>query len=162
MSVLGEEIVQEWLNRKGYFTIRGIKAGNSQLDILAIKPLPEGKRECRHVECQLSIKSIGYISTGNAKHLDDAELTEEVLKWIEKEFVRQEDLLQRLCPEKWTKELVVGNIKHEDEIKALEQNGITVTRLSHILSDMDKNTVIQSAAGADLFDLTRIQPCWQS
>ena len=40
MSLLGEEVVEEWLNRNGYFTIRGIKVGVDEIDILAIRPLP--------------------------------------------------------------------------------------------------------------------------
>jgi hypothetical protein len=39
MSLLGEEVVEEWLNCNGYFTIRGIKVGVDEIDILAIKPL---------------------------------------------------------------------------------------------------------------------------
>ncbi len=158
MSLLGEEVVEEWLNRKGYFTIRGIKAGASQIDILAIKPLESGQHECRHIEIQLSINPIGYLTTGNAKRLDQAELTEAVRKWIEKKFDRTTDLQERLCHEKWTKELVVGKVKHEEEINLLQQQGIVVRRLKDILSEMAiGNTVIQSATGADLFDLMQIR-----
>ena len=39
MSLLAEEVVEEWLNRNGYFTIRGIKVGVDEIDILAIRPL---------------------------------------------------------------------------------------------------------------------------
>lgn len=141
MSLLGEEVVEEWLNRNGYFTIRGIKlAGNHEIDILAIKPLPKGKCECRHIECQLSFKSIGYISTGNAKRLDDAELVEQVQKWIEKKFdlPHKVELRKSLCPGKWTKELVVGNVRHEKEIDLLQRKGIVVHRLKDILSEMTK------------------------
>lgn len=31
MSLLGEEVVEEWLNRNGYFTIRGIKVGVDEI-----------------------------------------------------------------------------------------------------------------------------------
>jgi len=43
MPRLGEEIVEEWLNRQGHFTIRGIKLGVDEIDILAIRPLLNGK-----------------------------------------------------------------------------------------------------------------------
>jgi hypothetical protein len=36
MALLAEEIVEEWLNRNGYFTIRGIKLGVHEIDLLAI------------------------------------------------------------------------------------------------------------------------------
>jgi hypothetical protein len=35
VAPLAEELVEEWLNRKGYFTIRGIKVGVHEMDILA-------------------------------------------------------------------------------------------------------------------------------
>src|SRR6266446_3893079 len=62
MSLLGEEVVEEWLNRNGYFTIRGIKVGVDEIDILAIRPCPDGKCECRHIEVQVSINAISYIT----------------------------------------------------------------------------------------------------
>jgi hypothetical protein len=36
MALLAEEIVEEWLNRNGYFTIRGIKLGVQEIDLLAL------------------------------------------------------------------------------------------------------------------------------
>ena len=33
---IDEEVVEEWLNRNGYFTIRGIKVGVDEIDTLAI------------------------------------------------------------------------------------------------------------------------------
>jgi hypothetical protein len=58
MALLGEEVVEEWLNRNGYFTIRGIKVGVDEIDILAIRPTPDGQHECRHIEVQVSINPI--------------------------------------------------------------------------------------------------------
>jgi len=37
MALLAEKIVEEWLNRQGYFTIRGIKMGVHKIDMLAVK-----------------------------------------------------------------------------------------------------------------------------
>jgi len=31
-------LVEEWLNREGFFTIRGVKHGVDEMDLLAIKP----------------------------------------------------------------------------------------------------------------------------
>ena len=169
MSLLGEEVVEEWLNRNGYFTIRGIKVGVDEIDILAIKPLPDRQHECRHIEVQVSINPISYITkvpaeirkqTGigahNAKKRDVAQLTQGVHEWIEAKFnqPRKVELKQRLCPGPWTKELVVGKVKHEAEIDLLRQGGITIHRLSEILTGMvESPTIVKSAAGADLFDL---------
>jgi hypothetical protein len=36
MALLAEELVEEWLNRTGYFTIRGLKLGVHEVDLLAV------------------------------------------------------------------------------------------------------------------------------
>ncbi len=169
MALLGEEIVEEWLNRQGYFTIRGIKLGNDEIDILAIRPLPNGKHECRHIEVTISINPISYITkvpsairkaTGigahNAKKRDVTQLKQGVHEWIEAKFnlPRKVEMKNRLCPGSWTKELVVGSVKHEEELDLLRQAGITIHSLKDVLSEMiEKPTVLRAAAGADLFDL---------
>ncbi len=154
--MLGEEVVQEWLNRDGHFTIRGVKIGNNEIDILAVKPA-DGPCTCRHIEITLSTNAIGYISPGNAKKLTDPELKQAVDAWIEKKFnERAMTLKQCLCPGNWTKELVVGNIKHEEEIAMLKKAGILIHRLASILAEMEtppERTVVKTAAGADLFNL---------
>jgi hypothetical protein len=153
---IGEEVVQEWLNRDGHFTIRGIRIGNNEIDILAVK-LAGGACTRRHIEITLSTNAIGYISTGSAKKVADDELKQAVDAWIEKKFsARAEEMKQRLCPGDWTKELVVGDIRHEEEITILENAGIRVHRLTAILSEMEtppERTIVKTAAGADLFNL---------
>jgi hypothetical protein len=47
MALLAEVIVEEWLNRQGYFTLRGMKIGVDEIDLLAIRPR-SGALECRH------------------------------------------------------------------------------------------------------------------
>ena len=169
MALLGEEIVEEWLNRQGYFTIRGIKLGNDEIDILAMRPLADGKHDCRHIEVTISINPISYITkvpaavrkaTGrgahNAKKRDVTQLTQGVHEWIEAKFdlLRKVEMKNRLCPGTWTKELVVGTVKHEGELDLLRQAGITIHRLRDVLSEMvEDRSVIKAAAGADLFDL---------
>ena len=173
MSLLGEEVVEEWLNRNGFFTIRGIKVGVDEIDILAIRPLPDGRHECRHVEVQVSINPISYITkvpaairkeTGiaphNAKKRDTAQLTQGVHEWVEAKFSQQRkvDLRNRLCSGSWTKELVVGTVKHEEELALLKEAGVTIHRLKDILSEMvEKPGVVKAAAGADLYDLMRLR-----
>ena len=38
MALLAESLVEEWLNREGYFTIRGVKHGVGEMDLLAVRP----------------------------------------------------------------------------------------------------------------------------
>ncbi len=173
MSLLGEEVVEEWLNRNGYFTIRGIKVGVDEIDILAIRPLADGGHECRHIEVQVSINPISYITkvpaairkqTGigahNAKKRDVAQLTQGVREWIEAKFnhPRKAKLRESLCSGSWTKVLVVGMVKHEEELDLLGQAGIRIHRLKDILPEMvEREMLVRSAAGADLVDLMLIR-----
>jgi hypothetical protein len=62
MALLAEEIVEEWLNRQGFFTIRGIKVGVEEIDILAMRLDDEGKPICRHIEVQASINPVSYLT----------------------------------------------------------------------------------------------------
>ena len=143
------------MNRNGYFTIRGIKIGAGEIDILAIRPLPNGRYECRHVEVHVAINPIGYITVRGAKKRDAAQLRQGVQEWVKKKFSESSkiELRNRLCAGSWTKELVVGAIKHEDELNLLQKAGVTIHRLKDILAEMGKPSVVRAATGADLYDL---------
>lgn len=108
MALLAEEIVEEWLNRDGWFTIRGAKLGVHEIDILAVK-LATGTVECRQVEVQVSIFPISYISrvpkaeqtngrsATSAKTRPIEELRIGIQEWIAKKFdhPRKKALLSR-------------------------------------------------------------------
>ncbi len=173
MSLLAEVVVEEWLNRHGYFTIRGIRVGVDEIDVLAIKPLSDGTHECRHVEAQVSVNPISYVTkvpaairkkTGiaphNAKKRDLAQLRLGVDEWIKAKFDQPSKLKlkQTLCPGAWTRELVVGRIKHEAEIELLQEAGVVIHRIHDIMLEMtSKGTTVRSAGGADLFDLMMLK-----
>ena len=57
MALLAEEIVEEWLNRQGNFTILGIKMGVPEIDLLVVNW--QIKTECRYVEVQASMRPLG-------------------------------------------------------------------------------------------------------
>jgi len=169
MSLLAEEVVEEWLNRDGFFTIRGIKVGVFEMDILAIRPQAAGGHLCRHIEVQASINPVSYITkvpaavrkqTGiaphNAKKRELPLLRNGVQEWVDAKYNLPEkvELRAHLCPGIWTRELVVGKVKHEEEVSLLQEAGVTVHRLKDILKVMvEKPGVVRAAAGADLCDL---------
>jgi Holliday junction resolvase-like predicted endonuclease len=97
MALLAEEIVEEWLNRQGYFTIRGIKMGVHEIDLLAVKSNENGEIECRHIEVQASMRPVSYISNvpkeiqkagraANSAKRSAEELVQGVAEWVEKKF----------------------------------------------------------------------------
>lgn len=167
MAILAEEIVEEWLNRKGYFTIRGVKLGVDEIDLLAAKFLASGKCECRHIEVQASMRPISYISRvpksdqrkgvrANSATRTNDQLVSGVSEWVETKFrkANKVELMRRLFPSPWTSELVLNNVKSAEEVELIRAHGITIHRLPGIIGEMSAgHGEIQSAAGADFFDL---------
>ena len=167
MALLAEEIVEEWLNRQGYFTIRGIKMGVHEIDLLAVKWLGNGKAECRHIEVQASMRPVSYISrvpkkeqkagrSANSAKRSDEELTQGVAEWVETKFHRPDKraLMATLWNGEWSSELVVNVVKSDDEVKLIAGHGIKIFRLKEIISSLAKDSfVIGSASGADFVDL---------
>jgi hypothetical protein len=172
MALLAEEVVEEWLNRQGYFTIRGIKLGVHEIDILAFKPRADGRHECRHIEVQVSTNPISYISKvpkeiqktrgtapSSAKTRTVDELKQGIREWIAKKFdhPKKEQLRNRLFPGKWSRELVANEVKHPEELDLFEQAGIRVIHLRDIVREMvEERTLVEAAAGDDLLTLMQL------
>jgi hypothetical protein len=70
MAILAESVVDEWLNRQRFFTIRGAKKGSNEVDILAIRQETAGVITGWHVEVQVSFAPIGYIRKGSTRRLE--------------------------------------------------------------------------------------------
>lgn len=170
MALLAEEIVEEWLNRQGYFTIRGIKMGVHEINLLAVKWLGNEKAECRHIEVQVSMRPVSYISrvpkkeqkagrAANSAKRSDEELTQGVAEWVETKFHRPDKraLMATLWNGNWSSELVINVVKSEDEVKLIAGHGIKIFRLNEIISSLAKESfVIGSASGADFVDLVHM------
>ena len=175
MALIAEEIVEEWLNRQGFFTIRGIRLGVHEMDILAIRQDSSGW-DLRHYEVHASINAISYISSvpklvqreelrkpGSAKLRNNQELEAGVREWIEKKFhlKKKADIRRKLCPGNWSIHLVVGEVRHKKELEILKRSGVEVTRLSKIIADLKAPSPLNfKAAGNDLCGLiTMGAPC---
>lgn len=168
MALLAEELVEEWLNRTGYFTIRGVKLGVHEIDLLAIRHGAAGL-ECRHLEVQASVRPVSYVTrvprdiqkaTGraasSAKVRTDDELRQGVNEWVQKKFDHpaKRALRNRLAPGPWSRELVLHQVKFEREIELVQEAGITVHRLSVLLRELNSGgLLLEGVAGAHLVDL---------
>ena len=169
MALLAEEVVEEWLNRQGYFTIRGIRLGVHEIDLLAIKPETNGKYDCRHIEVSVSTNPIAYISKvpkaiqkrdsigpDCAKKRSEDEIRVGIQEWIEKKFnhPRKVKLRSELCSGTWSQELVVNVVKHEEELGLFEDAGVKIIHFPNIIKEMQcSKSVIKAAAGNDLLNL---------
>lgn len=167
MALLAEEIVEEWLRRSGYFTVRGVRLGVQEIDLLAVRYRSDAEPECRHIEVQASVRPVSYISkvpkslqregrAANSAKRNDAELRQGVEEWVEKKFRRPDKLAlrSRLWPGKWTDELVLNNVKADEEVKLIEERGIKILSLAAIVQELRKpGQVLASASGGDFIDL---------
>src|SRR5690606_11219233 len=118
---------EEWLRRDGYFTIRGIKLGVHEVDLLAVKYRPELPPICRHIEVQCSMRPVSFITrvpkefqrqgrpANSAKRSTD-ELLIGVEEWVTTKFQRPEkrELMQKLWAGEWSSELVLNEVKSQD------------------------------------------------
>jgi hypothetical protein len=167
MALLAEEIVEEWLNRDGWFTIRGIKIGVQEIDILAIKSTKD-EIACRHLEVQASFNPVGYLTkvskdqqkagqkAGSAKARSDEQLNLSVREWIRQKFDHPKKVTQRkrLFDGAWTRELVVHKLRYPMELEFIRAAGVTVHELTAVITSLRrKNTIVPRAAGADFIEL---------
>ena len=86
MALLDEEIVEYWLNSKGFFCMRGIRTGLGEIYFLAVRPRDDSF-ECWHVEVQVRFRPVGYLGgNSNAKKRSDEELVQGIEHYIHKKF----------------------------------------------------------------------------
>ncbi len=168
MALIAEQIVEEWLNRQGYFTIRGIKIGHYEIDLLALRHRRGGRPECRHIEVTASIRPIGFISkvqvNGRASFTakrNEQELKDGVKAWVDKKFFmpKKRALMAKLWPGEWTSELVVNAVYSEAEVAMIEATGVRVIRLPDILAQLKADAdelIIHGASGADFVALVQL------
>ncbi|WP_202635757.1 hypothetical protein [Rugosibacter aromaticivorans] len=173
MALFAEKLVEEWLSRQGYFTIRGTKVGVHEIDLLAIRPTTDGI-ECRNTEVQASVIPVSYVTkapkevqlkTGravsSAKTRDDDELREGVREWVTKKFdhPKKEKLRRLLAPGNWSREWVINAVRHQRKIELLRETDITIRRLPSIVAELKgRDFLLDGAAGTPLADLVLLLP----
>lgn len=171
MTLLAEELVEEWLNRNGYFTIRGIKLGVHEIDLLALA-VHNSEIDARHIEVQASINPVSYLcplpkktqkETGrkpmSMKARTAKELADGVEEWVYKKFNQdaKKNLRKSLFRGEWKFELVVHHVKYQDELDLIEKHGIKVYRLDDIVISLSQDkSLVQGASGTDLIELVML------
>ena len=139
MALLDEQLVEEWLNRQNFFTMRGIKLGVDEIDLLAVRPNPEGF-ECWHVEVQISYRPNGYIGgDSNARKRNSKELRAGVEQWVTKKFTSPKKVKRRneiLPNAKWRYFLVHAVLKDEAELAIMKELGVELINYRKVLEDL--------------------------
>lgn len=151
MALLDEQLVEEWLNRQNFFTMRGIKSGNDEIDLLAIRPKPEGL-ECWHVEVQISYRPVNFIGgKKNARKRTKNELREGIEQWVAKKFTSPKKAKRRneiLPDDKWRYFLVHAVLKDEAELTIMEELGVELIPYKRVLEDLRSEKKSKSSSAA--------------
>jgi hypothetical protein len=173
MALLAESLVQEWLNRGGFFTIRGVKHGQGEMDLLAVRPQPEGVVIGRHVEVQVSFQPVGYVAKladelakemGKKRTSSVARSTEQITvcaqKWVENKFKTpaKVKLRERLWPGvQWEYHLVHAKVHEPRELEVFTAEGVACLSFNLLLSELcgKSNCCFSSSAGGDLAEILK-------
>jgi hypothetical protein len=158
MALLDEQIVEEWLNSRNFFTIRGIKYGNNrEADLLACR-LQDNKVECWHVEVHVSYEPVSYISksidsseknnakkskTSSAKTRTLSELEKNAEEWVDTKFKNRDIQLKRktfVSDVEWKYKLVHAKVRHPKELELIKSNGIELIPYDTVVSDLMSNS----------------------
>lgn len=151
MALLDEQLVEEWLNRNGYFTMRGIKVGVDEIDLLALKYI-DGVAEYKHVEVQVSYRPIGYIGGDtNARKRTADEIKAGVAQWVEKKFTsaRKIDKRDQIAPDaNWKYTLVHGVLRDETELEYMRELCVETINYREVLHFLQTDKTNQSSSAA--------------
>jgi hypothetical protein len=151
MALLDEQLVEEWLNRQNFFTMRGINCGVDEIDLLAIRPIPAGF-ECWHVEVQISYRPVGYIGGDtNARKRTPDELRAGVAQWVEKKFTSPRKIQRRneiLPGAQWRNFLVHAVLKDESELPVMQKLGVELIPYRKVLDDLCNDSKNKSSSVA--------------
>ncbi len=167
MALLGESLVEEWLNREGFFTIRGVKHGVDEMDLLAIRPQADGVVLGWHVEVQISFRPIGFIAklpkTASGSRLSARKRTVEEIEacartWVDLKFRAEPKACMReqLWPGvDWTYHFVHAVVREQRELDIFKSEGISLHPFHEILSSLARRKVhsFSGSAGGDLAEI---------
>lgn len=149
MALLDEQLVDEWLNRKCFFTMRGIKSGVDEIDLLAVR-MADKNLECWHVEVQVSYRPIGYVGGDtNARRRTDDELRAGVEQWVEKKFTSSRKVARRnaiLPSAEWKYVFVHGVLRDDRELEHMAELGVTLIPYKQVLTELRDDNARNSSS----------------
>jgi hypothetical protein len=166
MALLAESLVEEWLNRTGFFTIRGVKHGLGEMDLLAVRPQAKVV-EGWHVEVTVSFRPIGYIARepagdsgrrSSVRKRTPEQVEAYARNWVNDKFRAPEkkQLRSDLWPGvRWSFHLVHGVIRHPSELKAFQSEGVACHPFHQLLSNLSQRSdrSFSGSAGGDLAEI---------
>lgn len=165
MALLAEQLVEEWLHGRGYFTLRGLKLGVHEADLLGVR-FVDGQVEAVHVEVSISTNPVGYLcnltaedskslglAVGSAKRRSDALVLSTAEAWVKKKFdhpskVKAQDQLAKGVAFK--KVFVHGKMNYREELDHIERLGVEVIPFEKVISEIPYGKFRTGGVGADI------------
>ena len=129
-----KEVVNFWLNRKGYFTVNNLKSGNKDIGILALKFDKGSLTNIMHVEVSCSITGSTEQNYAMDKLIDEKFDDQSLLNTIK-------GYTKGMSKDIEIENVVVLNSLPKDKseiIKKLGKNGIVMVEFEDILADVMK------------------------
>ena len=167
--LIAEDLVEEWLIQKRYFTVKNLKSNrNKELDLLGVKFEKNGKINLRHVEVSVNYNPIGWFSslegrvTGN-RTVEEIELA--VFKWVDKKFKGDNaEVRNQFSPQAnvsdWEMWFIHGilNDNNRIELEYMELLGIKIKSIKEIIDDlqMNDNNLRTGGIGKNISDLISV------
>lgn len=179
MALLAESLVEEWLNRNNFFTIRGVKHGVNEIDLLAVRH-EQGRVIGWHVEVQVSFRPVGYIckltdemavQTGrkktSAKQRSEQEIRLCVAEWVRAKFNSnaKQKVREQLWPGlDWQFRLVHAEVKDKAELEMMSEMNINLIPFHKILYTLclGGQSNFSGSAGGDLAEVVHYFGQWRS
>ena len=170
MSLLAEQLVDEWMNRHGFFTVRGAKEGVDEVDLLGVRPSSAGL-DAWHVEVQVSFRPIAYISKlskedmesfgvknkNSAKKRGQELLEKAVQGWVTGKFdtPKKRKLRNQRWPDlNWERILVHGEVKDKTELGFIEKQGVRLVNFKTVLLELKSTgNNMRGQTGTDILDI---------
>lgn len=161
MALFAETLVEEWLNRQGYFTIRGAKVGRSEIDLLAVSICEPG---ALHVEVSVPTRPMSYITGSGAKARTPEQLEADVKDWTKKKYgddkARDSKVVQlreTLAPgREWRYVFVHGPVRYEEELTLIAERGVDLVEIRKVLTqlrDRKRTPFVTSSEASDVAEL---------
>ena len=176
MAQSHEKLVEEWLRRNRYFTIRSAKIGVSEIDLLALgEQLVEtsennltSKIIRRHIEVQISFKPVGYITGKSAKKRSKEQIESDVDMWVHKKFlcddvhrIRNAFLGRGTNIDDWKFDFVHHIVRDPYELEIINKKGIGLIDFKDIIVELRKDdglgTAIRGSDAADEVSLLKMK-----
>jgi hypothetical protein len=173
MALLAEQLVNEWLNRQGFFTLQRIKRGVDEIDLLGIR-MKSDELEGWHVEVQISFRPVSYIGRLSledqkklgAKHRTSAKKRTEVIikaaidEWVKKKFCSPKKAeMRESCWRaiNWKYKFVHGKVMEQKELTFIKNLGVELIPFDKVLDDLCKTDAgaLFGATGTDIAEIIR-------